>query len=252
MIIDFHMHMPTGIHYENWHVPNFLQMMDDAGIDKGVIFTIDGFFTDVYPESNDLLYERAMQCPERLIPFCSVNPKQGKVAVDEVRRCLSELNMKGIKIHPWLQGVSIFFPVFAPICELAIEYDVPILFHDGTPPNSSPLQIAHLAEQFPSCKIVLGHGGLFDLWQEVIWAVKRNPNIYVCLCGTSPQGILSKIISAVPADRLLFGTDAGFGKDPYVPKYRVDHIQRIEMEELKQQGLLSQTAISLLKLNSWG
>lgn len=248
MIIDFHMHMPSGFHFAKWEPPDFIEMMDKAGIDKGVLLTIDGFFAETYPEFNTLLYEQAKYDEERLIPFCSVNPKQGDVAVAEVRRCLSELGMKGIKIHPWLQGVSPFFDVWDPIFELAMEFDVPILFHDGTPPNSSPLQIATLAARYPQCKVVLGHGGLFDLWQEVVHAVRTLPNMYVCLCGTAPQGILAKIIAAAPPERLLFGTDAGFGKDEYMPQYRIRQIERMELDESTKQALFCRTALTLLKM----
>ncbi|MFC5650544.1 amidohydrolase family protein [Paenibacillus solisilvae] len=249
MIVDFHMHLPGGHMFERWTTAQFLKMMDDSGIDAGVIFTIDGFFTENYVESNNLLYNQTSECPSRLIPFCSVNPRQGQLAVEETRRSLSELGMKGIKFHPWLQGFSpLQFNIMDPICELAIEFDVPIIFHDGTPPYSAPLQIGFLASRFPQCKMILGHGGLFDMWQEAVIAVNRNENLSVCLCGTAPQAIFSKIVSSVEPDRLLFGTDAGFGKDNYMPRYRVDEVLKMPLKESTKEGMLYKNAYRLLKM----
>ena len=38
----------------------------------------------------------------------------------------------------------------------------PVLFHDGKPPFTSSLQIGSLAERYPGCAMILGHGNLED------------------------------------------------------------------------------------------
>ena len=58
--------------------------------------------------------------------------------------------MRGVKLHPWLQGFSAHEPGLDPLCEVAAAAGVPILFHDGTPPFSTPLQLASLARRHPA------------------------------------------------------------------------------------------------------
>ena len=93
------------------------------------------------------------------------------------------------------------------------QFGVPVLFHDGTPPFSTPLQLASLARRQPDTTVVLGHGGLQDLWREAIAAVETTSNVHLCMCGTPPYAMRA-IVSRCPLDRLLFGTDAGLRTEP--------------------------------------
>lgn len=49
---------------------------------------------------NDFTAAQCARFPERLVPFLSVNPKRG-YAVDEIDRCVDELQMRGLKLHLW-------------------------------------------------------------------------------------------------------------------------------------------------------
>lgn len=49
-------------------------------------------------EDNDFTAAEAAKAPSRLIPFASVNPKR-KYALEEVKRCVERLNMRGVKLH---------------------------------------------------------------------------------------------------------------------------------------------------------
>jgi predicted TIM-barrel fold metal-dependent hydrolase len=45
--------------------------------------------------------------------------------------------------------------------------------------DSSPLQIAAFAARHPKVTVILGHGGLHDLWKEAIVAADRTANLYL-------------------------------------------------------------------------
>ena len=121
--------------------------------------------------------------------------------------------MRGVKLHPWLQGFPAHEPGLDPVCEAAAALGIPILFHDGTPPFSTPLQLATLARRHPATTIVLGHGGLHDLWREAVAAVQTTSNVHLCMCAT-PLYAMRAIVARCPLDRLLFGTDAGLRPEP--------------------------------------
>jgi len=248
-VIDMHSHLPgKAFNYKRISTSDFLHTMDQSGIDLAVVFTIDGFFYDSY-ESNNLLNEQVKESNGRLIPFCTVDPRD-ETATLEIRRCINDLGFRGIKIHPWWQGVSPLDPCMNRIALEAILLDIPILFHDGTPPFSSPLQIAYLAGQYPQLKVILGHGGGMDLWIEAVAAVKRYPNCHICLCGSAtPPAILRLMIDELGSDKVTIGTDAGFGNDYYV-QYRMEQFQDLLEDYPKgdQDNIYWKNASRLLKL----
>ena len=67
----------------------------------------------------------------RMIPFCTVSLYRKDAAVAEFCRCIEALNMRGLKIHPWVQGESINTDVVDELCEMAAYWNIPLLFHDG-------------------------------------------------------------------------------------------------------------------------
>ena len=63
--------------------------------------------------------------------FASVDPHKGEQAVDELERAVSELGLKGLKLHPIHQA---FFPsddAFRPLFDKCEELGVPVLIHSG-------------------------------------------------------------------------------------------------------------------------
>lgn len=232
MIVDCHTHASGGRSFglSPPSVADFVAGMDRCGIDKALVYTTDGFFFN-FVTCNDELYAFMQEFPDRLVAGPTVNPRYGEAAVAEMRRCRLQLEMKGpLKLHPWLQGFSPLEPYMDPIAETAIELGMPIMFHDGTPPYSSPLQVAALAARFHQLTVILGHSGLKDLWQEALAAARRHPSILLCLCGTLPCGI-ERIAAEIEPQRLLFGTDAGFGVAPGNQEYRMRQIQRLAVPE---------------------
>jgi len=147
------------------------ESFESAGISKSWLMTVDGLIEN--PEcNNDVLAEFVKNDLDFFVPFCTVDPNRKKVDenISELERAKYELGMKGLKLHPWLQSFSITSAGLKPVLEKAGELDMPVLFHDGTPPYSTPLQIADIAEKTPKTKIILGHAGLDDLVEDAVLA----------------------------------------------------------------------------------
>lgn len=249
MIIDCHTHTAGGRAFSLSQASgtDFITAMDRCGIDKSIVFTTDGFFFDTATCNNEL-YAFVQKYPDRLVAGPTINPRYGEAAQSEIRRCRLELGMKGpLKLHPWLQGFSPIESYMEPIVQTAIELQMPILFHDGTPPYCTPLQVATLAARFPELTVILGHSGIKDLWQEALMAAKRYPNIMLCLCGTAAYGI-DQIISEIAPQRLQFGTDAGFGSAAGVREYRLGQILRQDLPQEAKSLILGKNAQRLYDL----
>jgi hypothetical protein len=241
VIIDCHTHH-VGRSYAHLGAGDLVESMDLYGVDHSVVFTLDGFFGD-FRHHNDLLAQFVADRPGRLTGFATVYPRAADAA-DEVRRAVTELGMKGLKLHPWLQGTSLLETFMDPIAEACAELDVPLLVHDGTPPYCTPLQFALLAERHPGLKVILGHSGLRDLWPEALAAGKRVPNIWLCLCGP-PTYALQQLVDGVPHDRIVFGSDIGFGAD-YQLKHRLDQIRSLDLPPESLEAILGGNAQRLL------
>ncbi|MBU0714591.1 MAG: amidohydrolase family protein [Verrucomicrobia bacterium] len=209
-IIDAHTHLP-GWSFGSRPRPirELRRAFEDEGLAGAWLFTTDGLLGEP-ARNNDILAEAVAEHRDFFAPFCTVNPLDGTdAAIRELDRCKSKLGMRGLKLHPWVQAFSMMHPAVEPVLAHAGNLGFPVIFHDGTPPYTSSLQIAALAEKAPQTTIILGHAGLDDLYEDAILACRRHPNIYLCLCSTS-GGYSEQIIRHCPVERLLFGSDGGF------------------------------------------
>lgn len=228
-MIDFHTHTPawntvSWLGGATFGVEEFVGFMDTSGIDRAVVLSHDGLFNPT-PKANDELAAFVRAHPGRLAGFGTVTPRDPD-AVAETERMFGELGLKGMKLHPWLQGFSMHEPALDPICEVVAGAGGILLSHDGTPPYSTPSQIAALARRHPQLPVVLGHGGLHDLWREALAMTQETPNLYLCICGTPPYAART-ILAEAPAHKVLFGTDAGLS-DQASQDYAAARVREID------------------------
>lgn len=228
-MIDFHTHTPawrtaTWLGGATFGADEFVEFMDGSGIERAVVLSHDGLFNST-PEANDDLAAFVAAYPDRLIGFGSYNPRKPE-ALEQTRRSFGELGLKGLKLHPWLQGFSMHELSLDPIMEVVAEHRGILLCHDGTPPYATAGQIAALARRHPDVPVVLGHAGLHDLWRESLAFTQTTENLYICICGTPPYAA-KRIVEEAPVGRVLFGTDAGLS-DKASQDYAVARVGEID------------------------
>jgi hypothetical protein len=247
-IIDFHTHLQT--HWFDSPLlteQEFLAGMDRCGVETACIFTMMGFYGNC-PAENDKLAAYATKHPKRLIPFATVDPKIGRPAVEELERCLSNPLFRGVKFHNWLQAFapSMARDTMIEILRCAARHDVPVLFHDGTPPYATTFQIAALARWVPEAKIVLGHGGLGDYVYPAGQLLRDLPNLHVCFCGPK-AGDLPYLIEMAGENKVLFGSDFGFSDWKILAEF-LDNVLQAGLPTSVQQKILHANATRLLRL----
>ena len=246
MIVDCHTHWASCWQERDRGDPSeWLGVLDRHGVHGAFLMGTAGLFRlDLCKNDNDTVAAVAARAPERLIPLGSAWPQLGKAGLEEVRRCILQLRMKGLKFHPWVQGFSTADPVFGEMCALAGELRVPVFFHDGTPCYALSEQVAGLARRFPSTRFVLGHSGLLWEWRSAIMAAKR-PNVWLCLCGPHMRAIEIMCNQCDP-DRILWGTDFGFSFADTVA-YRLELFQRAQLADSLKEKILGENPVLLLK-----
>ncbi len=211
MIVDCHTHWDLSWQQRDGLDPTkWLAVLDQHGITHAVVLPTKGLLDGGrIAQDNDDVTTVCAKSNGRMIPFCTVNVWFRDEAMAELQRCLADLRFRGVKFHPWLQGCSVSSPVMDEVCEMAAAYDVPILFHDGTPPFSLPSQMALLAKRHPKTTIVLGHCGLFEHWREAIAAMRSAENLWGCLCSPHLAG-LRQLYQHADRSRLVWGSDQGY------------------------------------------
>lgn len=143
----------------------------------------------------------------------------------EIADYLKDGLIKGLKLYP---GYEPFYPHdrrLQVVYELAIEFDVPVMFHSGdtySPKGkvryAHPLHIDDVAVDFPEMKIVICHVG--NPWiRDCMEVVYKNANVYADFSGLVLGDFTDKfekymkgqleemILYAGEPEYLLYGTD---------------------------------------------
>jgi len=245
MIIDAHIHLSGG--FESLPGGSSSELVNELakrGITNAWALTLDGFYGNC-KEENDKLKARCDESNGVFIPFMTVNPRDEAKAIEEMERAYNDLEMRGLKVHGWLQGFSMRNKWFLEICKKCAQLKIPLKMHDGTPPYCEPYQAAYIAEMMPDLTIILGHSGLNDLWKEALYAAQRLKNIYLCSCCTPYFG-LKKMVELVGAHRIIYGSDGGFG-DSGIIDNNLDKIYMLGLSDTQLEQILYKNAMHLLE-----
>jgi predicted TIM-barrel fold metal-dependent hydrolase len=200
--------------------------------------------TNYHRRSNDRMAELQEKYAPHFVALATVNPRRGDEAARELERAVSELGIRGLKLHGWLQPVSCTDPCLEPLFDAANRLTLPVLFHDGTPPFTSSLQIGWLAERYPRCKMILGHGGLKDLAVTAAQTVRRHDNVYMQTCATTLLS-LARALELVGSDKILYGSDGGFADMQWVD-YNIRKIKKWNLPADVEAKILGGNATRLL------
>jgi len=235
MVVDSHLHVPEG--WVEDSVPpkvaaeKLLQFMDESGIDVGVILPIAPYVP------NDYVYEVVSHEPKRLIGFASVVPNPADVAVRELRRAIMDLGLRGLKLHPGMQGFCIRHPHVIKVVRTAGELGVPVVIHamkgdlstlyfrstkEHALPTPDRIEDYDLLPVLaPRTTIIYAHmGGLFG-FREFMAIAAGHPNVYldtsyslITIVEEIGARRLSTYIKHLGADKFIFGSDHIVGLTP--------------------------------------
>lgn len=129
----------------------------------------------------------------------------------EVERIRS-LGLKGVKIHPDIQGVAMNDRRFDELYEALSQLDMPLLCHTGDSRyhNSNPPEFLDVLNRFPRLKVIGAHLGCWSNWAQGVDLLKGRDQVWVdcssSLYALSPDQA-RHIIRDYGADRVLFGSD---------------------------------------------
>jgi uncharacterized protein len=175
------------------------------------------------PESlkrlNRWLCEATRKTPE-FIPFVGVD--LGRWSAREAAAHLIELveayGVRGLKIHPVLQGFQVGDGAFRPFFSLCAELGVIVLSHSGPGRDrfqAGPSSFRPLLEAVPDLQLVVAHLGGRE-WREAAQLAADYPQVrfdcseiihWTSAANAPTPGELVDVIRAIGTDRVLAGSD---------------------------------------------
>lgn len=190
--------------------------LDQHNVEKAVILGRDAETTYQWAGSNDGVANFVKKYPNKFVGFAGLDPHKGMAAIEELKRSVFALGLKGASIDPYLAQIYVndakYYPIYAKCCEL----DIPIVITTGPASlvpgavidHVAPRYIDFVAKDFPELKIVVSHGG-YPWVNEMIMVAQRNQNVYFDMSEYEfmPQsGTYVQAANTIISDKLLFAS----------------------------------------------
>jgi uncharacterized protein len=211
--------------------------------------------------SNHEVLSAARENADVLIPFASVDPHKGKLAVREARE-LIEAGVRGFKFHPNTQA---FWPNdrdYYPLYDVIASAGLIALFHTGQTgigagmPGgggvrlkfSNPMCVDDVAADFPELDIILAHPS-FPWQDEALAVATHKPNVYIDLSGWSPKYFPENLIrytNTLLKRKMLFGSDFPL----ITPDRWLADFETLPIKDEVRPLVLKENAVRLLGLDS--
>ncbi|MBA2554098.1 MAG: amidohydrolase family protein [Geodermatophilaceae bacterium] len=224
--------LPAEEWMRQWPAADMHEMVYDQS-DTDMLVAMPLPLTDLFKDGLspwEECVELASRDPERTVFWGTVNPLEGRRALDEMERQVGEFNAKAFKFYnvrydygkpfPWrMDDEQIAFPIFEKAQELGIDL---IGVHKGVPLGPQPIEATQTwdmdgcAAAFPDINFVIFHVGL-PFIDETCWQLIRHPNLYASLAATinfcvrAPRmfaEIIGKLLFWCGEDKIIYGSEA--------------------------------------------
>lgn len=164
--------------------------------------------------------------------------------VDEI----ISLGLKGVKLHPDIQGFEIDDSRMIKIYELC-EGRLPILMHTGDNryDYSNPNRLMPVLDNFKNLTVIGAHFGGWSIWEEATKKLYKYENFYVdcssSLYALTPQKA-KELIMAYGTDKVLFGTDYPM----WEPALEIEKFMQIDLTKKERQDIFYNNTAKLFDI----
>jgi predicted TIM-barrel fold metal-dependent hydrolase len=222
-----------------------LRLCDELGIDRMIAAPARPLDYHLGP-ANDRLASAAAQSDLRIAGLGRVDPSDGERAVSEAQRCLDELGLRGLFLHPLEEACPIGRA--APVVEVARAHAAPVVVATGFFAQSEPLQIADVAAAFPDVPIVMTTGGQINIsglaMTDAWLALTNQPNLHVTTNGEYRQDFIERLVTDLDPARVLFASFAPY----FDARFELRRIRSARMSGSARQAVEGDNAARLFSL----
>jgi uncharacterized protein len=243
--------LPPEEWLKQWDIGEIRDMVFDQS-DTDMLVSMPLPLTDLFRDGLspwEECAELASRDPERIVFWGTVNPMEGRHALDLMERQVHDHGARAFKFYntrydygqpmPWrMDDPQIAFPVFEKAQELGVNL---IGVHKGVPLGPQPIEHTQTwdmdgaAANFPDINFIIYHVGLPFL-DEVCWQLIRHPNLYASLAATidfivrSPRmfaEIIGKLLFWCGEDKIVYGSEAPI----FHPQWALDAFMDFEIPQ---------------------
>jgi len=263
-IIDFHVHIENSKSDIKDGVPakrsrdKILNSMEESGIHISVLLVTAQKGTIEKTRAQNNWLSKVCQEDSHFIGFGSVHPEDGKLALEEMNRCVEELGLKGFKLHPNTMNFDCGDPALIEVLKKAGELKVPVIIDSYSPfDDAQPSKLLKASLASPETQLCLAHVGLYRFLDFNIYGfLKKHSslclNVYfdlsaACLefYGSPFQEQFCWVTKQIGPDNLLFGSDYPFNS----PKKTLEIIKDFGYPKEWISRIIGENAAKLLGLS---
>jgi predicted TIM-barrel fold metal-dependent hydrolase len=257
-VVDSHMHIGVNATTTFIAEEELIPWMDHGGIDIQFIFQVNQASCHRTPDwnpfiGNDYVAKIQRSHPDRVIGLATVNPwlqpprgytfprdKRGtkfldvsrNLAIEECERSIGELGLRGLKLHPFLQGCPVNHwtvrNMLDVLCRLQLKIGKPlvlVIHAAGDSIFNTPEALADLAKDYPDLLFLMAHSGYIWGSKNLARLIGPLDNVLFDLTACPEAGTAAEAYDLYGAERFVAGTDGPFAW-PNVKNAIVDSIFR--------------------------
>lgn len=244
--IDFHTHLGQSIFGYGQTLTQLLANMERCQIEQSVVCPVQPVDYHLPPE-NDRVADAVQQAPQRLIGFARVDPRRPD-AIPELQRCVQQLNLRGLFVHPWEESCPANSAQTKALCAEALRLHIPVMIAGGHVRVSMPTQVMDLAQSLPDLTLIVTSGGQINIsgimLSEARQLLVECPNTILETSGIYREDFIEDLVPVIGAERMVFGSNSPqYDLALEVLRPRLSHL-----EPQIQAQIASGTAQRILKL----
>lgn len=227
-------------------VSDLLEKGSNAGVDRFIVQSVATSPKQV-KSINEFISREVKAYPDKLTGLGTLHPDSSDIKGDIEH--LTELGLKGVKLHPDIQAFKIDDYRCLKIYELCEQMNLPILMHTGDSryDYSNPNRMLPILEIYNNLTVIGAHLGGWSVWDDAAEKLAHQKNFYVDTCSCFPFMEKTKALQLIRhygADKVLFGTDYPMWNF----KTELDTIFSLGLDEDEIMSILNTNAKKLFNL----
>lgn len=222
-----------------------IMAMDQGQVSKGLLCSWYSPLGDLI--SNEEVAAFIKQYPDRFVGIASVPLNKPMQALAEFRRCIKDLDFKGLRIVQWLWNLPPTHAYYYPLFAACVEMNVPVCLQVGHTGPLMPSEVGRpipyvdqIAIDFPELKIVCGHIG-YPWTTEMIAVATKHTNVYIDTSAYTAKRYPQELVDYMKKHgqhKVMFGTNYPM----ITPAKCLEHLDNLELSPAVSRKFLFENA----------